>query len=227
MSYAIGLTVPDGVLVVSDSRASKLTSAGEYVYDGEGKIEVIAPNVVCVAAGILQLANAVIDDMRMQFASLDTLAAIRETQSELMDTAWKVLTAHRAGLDPDALVIGVLTIGLRDGGPFLVASLRHEIEGAMAKDVALDQPWGFWSIGAVDEKTQTKFRSAIRTINHSCQYDSACGPANAYLNLALTASSAAIRETEEQVPNLVGGPITAVIVRRDFGIHRLNVEEEL
>jgi len=227
MSYVIGLTVPDGILVVADSRASKLTSAGEYVYDGEGKIEVIAPNAVCAGAGILKEANAVITDMRMRFASFDTLAAISETQGELMDKAWENLQTYGKNLDPDTLVIAVLTIGVRSGGPFLVASLRHKIEGAKAKDVTLEQPWGFWSLGAIDEKTQSKFRAAIHTINHGCQYDLTCGPVNTYLRLALTASSAVIRETEKQIPNRVGGPLTAVIVRRDFGLHHLNEKGEL
>jgi len=218
VSIAVGVTLPDGFLLIADGRDCLLFGDGPPIEDGIDKLQPIGDRVYAVPFGVSRVSADAITILRTVWDDSQDPLSIRGMVDGATATAWD---RFRATVDPtidwtdERLGVALLVAGMAGPAhePFICESLHSEhvvIPAGVGRG-----PWVVAVRGGEEQGALERFNEAAAAIIRAVCWDADGGPHNS-LTRALTEAAVDTIEAAAREAPTIGWPIRSLIVREGF-----------
>lgn len=220
MSFASGLTLPDGVLLIADGVVATWREGSENPFDIQtevDKLEEVDDSIWAVRFGIEQISGRIIE--RLRGKTYRTPEDVDVQLRSAADIEWRNASLTMS-TSSDHYGVGVLVGGLVVDEPFIAAILRHPLQVPTdGKDIFWKGPWAIWAVGFDTDEADSQYYKDVADTVRSVAWKPEDGPSNSLTKLVTCIGLRAIRELDSR-DSLTGSVSRSVLVRRRYPVTR-------
>lgn len=220
MTIGIGVTLPDGALLVADGRRTWPLANGRPPMDDIDKIEQVHSTVYAIPFGIIQATDCALVYLRERFTASSTLKGFASLLDESVNKGWTYLISNLdKSIDPNQRFMraALITGGIVANQPFIAGCLYGSgIDPSLALHEGL--AYQVFMLGGEEQHAIERFTEASgRSIPSSWQ--AKAGPVNTTVKALLGSAESTIRAVSSQNSE-IGGAVRYAVIRSGFPVEK-------
>jgi len=218
MSIGIGITLPDGVLLVSDGRRIHPLAENKEIENDIDKIEKVKASVFAISFGVGQATEPALKKLRNEASPLKPPEDWLEYLESSVTYGWRSFLnrlSPEVDINHTALRAALVVGGISNHQPFIAGYLCSP-EMKMDRPVMKKSPATHkMVVGGEKYQAETKFANKSRSIIDTISWQSGVGPENKLIKALIGAAEEVIREVESK-GSRIGGVIRYIVIRQNF-----------
>lgn len=219
MTIGIGITLPDGVLLVADGRQTYPGSPSKEPKNDANKIIKIKEQVFAIYFGHNIAGGAIADNLAINTLKEEGNIKISPDKwEELSNTAieinWASLNKVRSLMNPEKLRVGLIVGGISEGDPFITGGLKTP-QDDKPQTLLLKKEFQPTSLGGEAQNSEQLFQKALKKAFSNSRWSSSEGPKNDRIRSMLNKIVKVIK-TVASNNSSIGGEIRYTVIRNGF-----------